>query len=214
MREQDLRRQIAEIGRRLWLRGYVAANDGNLSARLDSGDVLVTPAAVSKGFLDPALLVVVSTDGSVAGTGRPTSELGMHLAIYGIRPDVRAVVHAHPPAATAFAVSGEAFDGRFLPEVVVSVGDVPTAPYALPSTPEVARSIEPLIRTSNALLLENHGVVTVGRDLDEAYFRMETVEHAASIAIRARSLGGPRMLSDEEIARLGALAADPGKETG
>jgi L-fuculose-phosphate aldolase len=201
--EFEARRRIVEIGRRLWERGFVASNDGNLSVRLADGRIVVTPTGVSKGFLDPRELVVVDARGTrLSGTLRPTSELRMHLFAYDRRSDVGAVVHAHPPKATGFSAAGVSLGQCVLPEVVLSLGDVPTAPYATPSTEEVARSIERFIDGYSAMLLRRHGVLTLGADIDEAYFRMETVEHVAEISLVARSLGGALPLTDEEMRKL------------
>ena len=200
--EFETRREIVEIGRRLWDRGYVAANDGNISARL--GDrILVTPTGLSKGFLKADDIVVVSESGvKLAGRADPTSELPMHLAVYGDRTDVEAVVHAHPPKATGFAVAGVPLAQCVLPEVILTLGEVPLAGYATPSTEEVARSIREFIPRFNAILLSNHGVLTLGRDLSQAYFRMETVEHFAEITLAARALGGPSPLSCDDVRKL------------
>jgi len=200
--EFETRREIVEIGRRLWERGYVASNDGNISARL--GDrVLVTPTGLSKGFLKPADIVVVSTAGDrLEGAAEPTSELPMHLAVYRARADVRAVVHAHPPKATGFAVAGVPLAQCVLPEVVLTLGQVPLAGYATPSTEEVARSIGEFIPNHNAILLSNHGALTLGRDLMQAYYRMETVEHFAEITLAAKALGGPSPLSSDDVRKL------------
>ncbi len=200
--EFQTRRDIVEIGRRLWERGYVAANDGNISARL--GDrVLVTPTGLSKGFLKPADLVVVSPSGArLSGELAPTSELPMHLAVYRARANVHAVVHAHPPKATGFAVAGVPLAQCVLPEVILTLGEVPLAGYATPSTEEVARSIGRFIPRYNAILLRNHGVLTLGCDLYQAYYRMETVEHFAEITLAARALGGPSPLSSDDARKL------------
>ena len=200
--EFETRREIVEIGRRLWDRGYVAANDGNISARL-AGRILVTPTGLSKGFLKPDDIVVVSASGQkLAGQAEPTSELPMHLAVYRERADVDAVVHAHPPKATGFAVAGVPLAQCVLPEVILTLGEVPLAGYATPSTEEVARSICEFIPRFNAILLSNHGALTLGRDLSQAYFRMETVEHFAEITLVARALGGPSPLSSDDVRKL------------
>jgi len=200
--EFETRREIVEIGRRLWERGYVAANDGNISARLGSR-ILVTPTGYSKGFLKPDDIVVVSDSGKkLSGRVDPTSELPMHLAVYRARADVQAVVHAHPPKATGFAVAGVPLAQCVLPEVILTLGDVPLAGYATPSTEEVARSIREFIPRFNAILLSNHGALTLGRDLSQAYFRMETVEHFAEITLAARALGGPSPLSSDDVRKL------------
>lgn len=200
--EFEARRDIVEIGKRIWQRGYVAANDGNLSIRI--GDrVLVTPTGVSKGFLRAEDLVVVGADGKkIAGGLEPTSELNMHLHVYSIRPDVEAVVHAHPPKATGFAVAGVPLAQCVLPEVILTLGDVPLTDYATPSTEEVAQAIDGYIRRFSALLLRNHGALTVGKDIQEAYYRMETVEHFAEITLAARTLGGESPLSVDEVRKL------------
>jgi L-fuculose-phosphate aldolase len=201
--EFEARRQIVEVGRRLWQRGYVAANDGNLSVRLPDGRIVITPTGVSKGFLTAEMLVLVSDRGvRLGGRLEPTSEIRMHLFAYARRPDVRAVVHAHPPKATGFSAAGVPLAQCVLPEVVLSLGDVPTAPYATPSTEEVASSIERFIDGYNAMLLRRHGVLTLGADIFEAYWRMETVEHVADIALVAKLLGGASPLSSEEVRKL------------
>jgi len=201
--EFEARRQIVEIGRRIWQRGYVAANDGNLSVRLDSGRILVTPTGVSKGFLDAADLVVVDPTGrKLSGSLEATSELAMHLFVYERRADVSAVVHAHPPKATGFAVAGVPLAECILPEVILTLGQVPLASYATPSTPEVSQSIETFIPTYNAMLLKNHGALALGGDIFEAYYRMETIEHFAEIMLTARALGGTTPLSRDEVTKL------------
>ena len=200
--EFETRREIVEMGRRLWERGYVAANDGNISARL-GGRILVTPTGLSKGFLSPSDIVVVSESGEkLSGRANPTSELPMHLAVYRERADVEAVVHAHPPKATGFAVAGVPLAQCVLPEVILTLGEVPLAGYATPSTEEVARSICEFIPRFNAILLSNHGALTLGRDLSQAYFRMETVEHFAEVTLAARALGGPSPLTSDDVRKL------------
>lgn len=201
--EFEARRQIVEVGRRIWQRGYVAANDGNLSSRLDGTRLLVTPTGVSKGFLKPEDLIVVDLEGRVLSGGRePTSELAMHLLVYGTRSDVGGVVHAHPPKATGFAVAGAPLAQCVLPEVILSLGTVPLAAYATPSTTEVCRSIGEFLADYNAMLLHSHGALTLGSDIFEAYYRMETVEHFAEITLAAKALGGPSPLSQEEVRKL------------
>jgi L-fuculose-phosphate aldolase len=200
--EFETRREIVDIGRRLWERGFVAANDGNISVRL--GDrVVVTPTGLSKGFLSPNDMVVVSPTGEkLSGGADPTSELPMHLAVYRARQDVRAVVHAHPPKATGFAVAGVALAQCVLPEVILTLGEVPLAGYATPSTEEVVRALSGFLPRYNAILLSNHGALTLGTDLSQAYFRMETVEHFAEITLAARALGGPSPLSSDDVRKL------------
>jgi len=196
----SVKRDICEIGRRMYQGGFVAANDGNISVRVARDRIVVTPTLVSKGFMKPGMLVTVDLEGKVvAGGPRPSSELKMHLAVYRTRPEVRAVVHAHPPSATGFAVAGRALDRAYMPELVVNLGSVPLAPYATPSTEEVPRSIEGLVEGHGAALLANHGVIAWGRDLDEAYSRMETVELYAKILIAAFAAGGPREIEAEKL---------------
>ncbi|HUX40099.1 MAG TPA: class II aldolase/adducin family protein [Rectinemataceae bacterium] len=199
----SIKRKICEIGRRMYDRGFVAANDGNISVRLDGDSLLVTPTLVSKGFMKPSMIVTVDLEGRVlSGRLRPSSELKMHLAVYRERPDVRAVVHAHPANATGFAVAGLALDEPYMPELVVNLGAVPLAPYATPSTEEVPESIEGLVKGHGALLLSNHGVLTWGRDLAEAYDHLETVELYAKILIAARTVGEPRAIAGEKLEAL------------
>jgi len=201
--EFQTKRAIVEVGRRLWQRGYVAANDGNVSARLPGDRIIVTPTGRSKGFLDVQDLVVVDLEGRhLAGRLAPTSELPMHLFVYRARSDVGAVVHAHPPKATGFAVAGRPLAECVLPEVVLTLGQIPLTEYATPSTGEVPQSIADYVGRYNAVLLRNHGVLTMGRDVEEAYFRMETVEHFAAITLAATALGGPSPLSQEDVRKL------------
>ncbi len=204
--EFEARRDIVEIGRRLWQRGYVASNDGNISARLDGDRILVTPTGLSKGFLTATDLVIVSPDGKkLSGEREATSELPLHLSVYSRRRDVRGIVHAHPPVATGYAVARVPLAQCILPEVVLTLGSVPTAEYATPSTSAVAASIAPYVDDYSAMLLANHGALALGRSLDEAYFRMETIEHFAQIALTARQLGGASPLTPGEIEDLAAI---------
>jgi L-fuculose-phosphate aldolase len=206
--ESECRRHICKVGRWMYRRGFVIACEGNLSVRLDSDQILVTPAGVCKGFLAPQELVVTDSDGTlVRGAGRPSSELLMHLLYYRLRPDVQAICHAHPPIATGFAAAGRALDEALLPEVVVALGKIPLAPYGTPGTWEVCAGLEPLVTKHDAILLENHGVVTCGQDLVTAYQRLETVEHFAQVLMTAELLGGPHLLSRSETQRL--VAARP-----
>lgn len=204
-------RQIVDICHRLYERRLVAATDGNVSARLAGGTILVTPSNLAKGRLTESDLVEVRPDGTPLAAGcRPTSELGMHLFIYRERPDVGAVVHAHPPHATAFAAARRSLDPGIFPEVIVGLGHVPLARYATPSTDEVARSIAPFVTTAQAILLANHGVVTYGRTLEEAFNAMDKVEHAAHMLIIAGWLGGAKSLSSAQRKRLAAAMAGGG----
>jgi L-fuculose-phosphate aldolase len=197
---------VVGICRRLYDRGLIAGSDGNVSVRLDDGTVLVTPSDASKADLDSANLVRVSIDGAVLSGGRPSSEIRMHLRIYQRRADVRAVVHAHPPVATGFATSGQSFMTPVLPEVILTLGDVPVVPYATPGTSALADSLEPYLTAGqDAFLLANHGATTVGATLELAHRRMEGLEHAARILLVARVLGGPNELSAADVLTLRAL---------
>jgi L-fuculose-phosphate aldolase len=206
--ESELRRQICKVGRRMYGRGLVVACEGNLSARLDADRILLTPAGVCKGHLVPRDLLVTDLSGAVIyGTARPSSEILMHLLFYSLRPDVHAVCHAHPPTATGFAAARRAMEEAVLPEVIVDLGNIPLAPYGTPGTWELCKGLEPLIPEHDAILLENHGVVTCGRDLTTAYQRMETVEQFARILLTAECLGGPHLLSRADVQKL--IAARP-----
>lgn len=207
-RESQLRADIVEVGRRLWVRGFVASNDGNISVRLDDHRLLMTPASVSKGFMTPDMMVITDLDGKTleAAPGRkPSSETMMHLVVYRNRPDVNAVVHSHPPLATGFAVAGIPLDRAVLAEVVTTLGSIPIAQYGTPSTRELADAVTPYIRTHDGLLLANHGALALGTDLFAAYYKMETIEHFAKISLVARMLGREHILSTEEVGRLQAL---------
>lgn len=196
-------RAMIDVCHRLYARGMVTATDGNVSVRLENGNVLTTRSGINKGDVGEHDLVEVRPDGTqVAGRGRPSTELGMHLFIYGKRQDVQAVVHAHPTYATGFATARIALDQCTFPEVIVGLGAIPLAEYATPSTPEVAASLAPYVGNSDAILLANHGVVTFGADLQEAYYKMEKVEHAAHITFVAMLLGGARSLTKDELEKL------------
>jgi len=203
--EPDVASSLALVAvcHRLASRGFVAATDGNVSLRLDDGDILVTPSGMNKGRVSDADLVRVTKDGKRTwGTRPPTTELGMHLFIYAQRPDIRAIVHAHPVHATAFAAARLPLTGAVFPEVIIGLGAVPLVPYATPSTDEVRQAIAPVLEECDAFLLANHGAVTMGHSLDEALFRMEKVEHAAHTIAVARALGGERLLSADDLQKL------------
>lgn len=203
MNTPELIEALLRCGRMLHERGMVAATDGNLSARTAGGSILVTRAGVPKGRMTAEDILDVGPDGTLlSGAGRPTTELAMHLAVYHARPDAAAVVHAHPVHATAFAVAGITIDEDLLPEVIVGLGSVPLAPYATPSTIEVPAALEPYLATHDAILLANHGALTLGTSVEEAYSKMEKLEHAAQITLLARLLGGGRRLTADEIGRL------------
>ncbi|MDP6580419.1 MAG: class II aldolase/adducin family protein [Vicinamibacterales bacterium] len=201
--EERLRADIVEIGRRLHERGFVASNDGNISVRLDGDRLLTTPTGVSKGFMTPDMMVTTDlTGGKLTGEREPSSEILMHMAVYENRPEIKAVVHAHPPTATGFAVAGIPLDRAVLAEVVTTLGSIPIADYGTPSTSELADAVRQYIRAHDGLLLANHGALTVAQELFAAYYKMETVEHFARISLVARQLGRERLLSREEVNRL------------
>src|SRR5438270_7991199 len=201
--DHKLRRDIVHFGAMLHSLGFIAATDGNLSVRLDEDRILVTPTGMSKGMMTPSDLVIVDMDGrKIKGRREVTSEIGMHLLIYRMRPDVRGIVHAHPRTATGFAAAGLALDQPLVCEVVIGLGQIPLAPYGTPGTPELARTLQPLIPDFDAILMANHGVVTYGADLQSAYMKMETVEHFAQIALVTNLLGRQQLLEAEELEKL------------
>ncbi|HSQ32563.1 MAG TPA: class II aldolase/adducin family protein [Gemmatimonadaceae bacterium] len=202
---RDAREAIVLVCRRLYERGLVAGPDGNVSVRRDDGTLLVTPTGLSKVDVTPDDLVVVSLQGRVReGRRAPSSELGMHLRIYQRRPDVRAVVHAHPPAATAFAVAGESFVAPVLPEVILQLGEVPLVPYATPGSDALADAFEPFLAQHDGFLMANHGATTIAPSLAAAHQRMESLEHAARILLAARGLGRVNELSAADVRSLRA----------
>src|SRR3954447_26200398 len=204
--EQQLRADIVEVGRRLYARGYTASNDGNISVRLDGDRLLMTPKSVCKGFMSPEMMCITDLDGNkLAGDRDPSSEMQMHLEVYRQRPDAKAVVHAHPPTATGFAVAGIPLDRAVLAEVVTTLGSVPIAEYATPSTKELPDAVRQYVKAHDGMLLANHGALTLGSDLFGAYYKMETIEHFAKISLVARLLGGERLLSRQEVDRLQGL---------
>jgi L-fuculose-phosphate aldolase len=211
--EWQIRREIVDVGRRLYARGLVAASDGNISARLLGERLMVTPSGSCLGELKGADLVCV-TMRSPAGRYplRPTSELEMHLATYEARPAIGAIVHAHPPTATAFSIAGLSMETPVLPEVILTLGTIPTAAYATPGSPEVGSAVRDMIRQHDAVLLDRHGALTVGRDPLDAFRKMEKVEHCAQLLLAAHRLGSPRTLPPEEIAKLTAMRAVPAPE--
>lgn len=197
------RRAIVEFGAQLHANRFVAATDGNLSVRLDENRLLVTPTCISKGRMRASDLVTVDLAGKrLAGKRHVSSELGMHLLIYRLRPDVGAIVHAHPPTATGFAASGLGLSSPLVCEVVVGLGSIPLARYGTPGTAELAEALEPLIPGHDAILMANHGVVTYGTSLESAYMKMETVEHFAKIALVTHLLGQAQPLGEKEVEKL------------
>jgi L-fuculose-phosphate aldolase len=212
---QTIKRDIVEVGRRVYARGYVASNDGNISARLDARRVVITPTGVSKGFMKEDDMLVVDMDGKVVGgSGKPSSEIFMHLSIYKARPDVNGVCHAHPPYATGFAVAGIPLDKCILPEVIIVLGGIPIVEYGTPGTEEFYKPVLKLLDKYDAFLLANHGALTVGKDLFNAYHKMETLEHSAHIAFVAQQLGHVNTLSPQQVQKLTDLRQKFGIQTG
>jgi L-fuculose-phosphate aldolase len=214
--DRELRREIVEICRRMYEREYIVAGEGNVSARLDQERLLVTPAGFNKGLLAPEMLVITDLSGhKLAGEHEASTEVRMHLRAYARRPGVRAVVHGHPPIATAFAASGLALVEPVLPEIIQTLGVIPLVPYGTPGTEELPDELEPWLDEHDAFLLENHGVMTVGTSVTGAFDALEVVEKYAKITLTARQLGGPRPLSPNRVAALGqaaeAIAGRPGR---
>ncbi len=225
--EEQIRADIVEAGRRLYARAYIASNDGNISARLDDTRLITTPKSVCKGFMTPDMMVIVDYEGrKLSGARDASTELPMHLEIYRNRPDVNAVVHAHPPLATGFAVAGIPLTRAVLAEVITTLGSIPIAEYGTPSTKELPDAVRKYIKAHDGMLLANHGAVTCGTDVFSAYYKMETIEHFAKISLVARMLGGENLISRDEVERLqglrgfygipspAPLCADPAKGNG
>lgn len=210
--ERALRQDLVRFGKMLHSQGFVAATDGNLSVRLDDERILITPTCVSKGMMRPQDMVIVGLDGrKLNGSSNPSSEITMHLTIYRMRPDVGAVVHAHPCTATGFASAGMALDEPLCSEVVITLGSVPLAPYATTGSMELSDSLRPFIPYHDAILMANHGVVTYGDDLCRAYMRMEAVEHYARIVLTTRLLGSAQSIDSRELEKLVAVRSQYGK---
>ena len=203
--ENEIKKQICEIGKRIYDRRMVAANDGNISVKLNENEFLCTPTGVSKGFMTPEFICKVDAQGNVieANEGfRPSSEIKMHMRVYQKRPDVGAVVHAHPVFATSFAIAGIALTQPIMPEAVISLGSVPIAEYGTPSTMEIPDNVEKYLPYYDAVLLENHGALTWSTDLTAAYMKMESVEFYAELLYRAKALGGPKEFDRQTVEKL------------
>jgi L-fuculose-phosphate aldolase len=201
--EERHRREICAAGRWMYERGLIVACDGNISVRLAPNRILTTPTCMNKGMLEPGDLVVTDLEGrQISGEKKFSSELAMHLLFYRMRPDVQAICHAHPPTATGFAVAGRALDQALLPEVIIGLCQIPLVRYGTPGTAELSAALEPFVAHYDAMLLANHGAVTCGPDLLTAFFRMETIEHAAKITQSAEMAGTPELLSGREVAKL------------
>src|SRR5438093_9235309 len=204
--ESQLRADIVEIGRRMYARGYTASNDGNISVRLGADRLLMTPKSVCKGFMTPDMMCITDLEGrKLQGDRDPSAEMLMHLECYRQRPDVHAVVHAHPPTATGFAVAGIPLDRAVLAEVLTTLGSIPIAEYGTPSTRELPEAVRKYIKAHDGMLLANHGAVTCGPTVMAAYYKMETIEHFAKISLVARTLGREHLLSRGEVERLQGL---------
>lgn len=205
MKYQEIKEQICDVCNKMWLLGWVAANDGNVSVKVSDNEILATPTGISKSFITPEKLVLIDLDGNIleAEEGyRPSSEIKMHLCCYKEREDVKAVLHAHPPTATGFAVAHVHMDNYVMIEDILTLGSVPVTPYGTPSTEEVPDAIRPYLQEHDAMLLENHGALTVGADLLTAYYRMETLELWAKIELNAHLLGGAKEISRSNIDKL------------
>lgn len=199
----SIKRDIIHVGKRVYERGYVASNDGNISARIDDKKVLITPTGVSKGFMEPDDLVLVDYDGNILSQGKkPSSEVYMHLRIYKERPDINSVCHAHPIHATGYAVAGKSLDKCVLPEVVISLGAIPLVEYGTPGTAEFYTPLLKYLQDHEAFLLANHGALTIGTDVLNAYHKMETLEHFAHINYIASQVGHINVLPKEDVRKL------------
>lgn len=196
--------QIIDIGKRMYIKGFVAANDGNISCKIAPDVIVSTPTLVSKGFMTEDMMVVMDLDGNILeGTSKPSSEVKMHIRAYKENPEINAVTHAHPPASSAFAIAGIALDRALMPEAVVNLGPIPIAKYADPGSQEVPDSIAPFVKDYNGVLLANHGALTWGKDVTDAFYKLESVEYYAKITIYTDFiLGKANILSEEQIKKL------------
>lgn len=212
--EARLRRAICNIGQLCYSRNYIVGADGNISARLSDGHILITPAGAMKGFLEPQHMAKVDMSGrTVDGGPRASTEVGIHLVVYQERPEMRAVVHAHPPHAVAMTIAGIDMQAPFIPEIVVTIGGVPTADFGTPGTPELAESIRKIVRCSDTVVMTNHGSVTMGTNLMDAYKKLDMVEHSAKILWLAHTVGHAKPLPPEYVAKLLATREQLGIRT-
>ena len=201
--ESQHRSDIVEVCRRVYAKGWVAANDGNVSIRIDPETVLCTPTGVSKGYITTDQLIIVDMDGNkIEGELKPSSEIKIHIDIYNNKEGINSVVHAHPPFATGFAVAGLSLDECVIPEVIVSLGSIPLAKYGTPSTMEIPENVRPYLKEYNVFLLQNHGALSIGEDVFRAYYRMESLELFAKISFIARLIGNVNILSEEDVKRI------------
>ena len=213
LNEQQIKQQICEIGKRIYDRNMAAANDGNISVKLNDREWLCTPTGVSKGFMTPDYICKVDAKGNVIdanGSYRPSSEIKMHMRVYEKRADVNAVVHAHPAYATSFAIAGIPLTAPIMPEAIINLGCVPIATYGLPSTMEIPDNVEKYLEHYDAVLLESHGALSWGGDLLSAYHKMESLEFYAELLYHARMLGGPKELNHTQVKRLHELRKQMG----
>ncbi len=205
MSEYEIKKQICDIGKRIYDRRMVAANDGNISVKISENEFLCTPTGVSKGFMTPEYICKIDKDGNIlqANKGfKPSSEIKMHLRVYQHRPDVQAVVHAHPIYATSFAIAGIPLTQPIMPEAVITLGCVPIAEYGTPSTNEIPDAVEKYLQYYDAVLLESHGALAYSDSLLAAYHKMESVEFYAELLFHSRQLGGPKEFSKEQVEKL------------
>ena len=203
--EYEIKKQICEIGQRIYNKGMVAANDGNISVKISENEFLCTPTGVSKGFMTPEFICKVDRNGKViqANKGfKPSSEIKMHMRVYKERPDVKSVVHAHPMYATGFTIAGIPLTAQIMPEAVIALGCVPIAEYGTPSTEEIPDAVSKYVQHYDAVLLENHGALSYSDSLINAYYKMESLEFYAQLLYQSRLLGGPKRLSDAQVQRL------------
>lgn len=215
LEEDKIKKDICEIGLKLYDKGYVVANDGNISVRLNEDEILVTPTGVSKGSLTPERIVKMNLNGEILqGNNKPSSEVKMHIRAYKLNPSIKAVVHSHAPLATAFAVCRIQLDMPIIAEGVVNLGIVPVAEYSLPGTDAVPNSIEPYVNKYNACLLANHGLLTWGRSIEEAFLRHESVEHYCQILKYVKEIGQPITFKESQIDELLEIRRKLGIKTG
>ena len=212
----EAKKLILEVGRRMYAKNFVASNDGNISCKVSENTIWCTPTGVSKGFMTDEMLVLMDLDGNVLkGSWKPSSEIKMHLRVYKENPNVNAVVHAHPPAATSYAIAGLSLNSAILTEAVMGIGEIPVAPYAMPGTQEVPDSIAPFVNTHNGCLLANHGALTWGNDVMEAWMRMESIEYYALVSMYTRGLiGHANELTCDQVDRLIERRTNSGITTG
>lgn len=200
MNTAEIREQICEIGRRMYAKGFVASNDGNITVKTGEDEIWTTPTGVSKGYMTPDMMIKVNSNGEILeGTHKPSSELKLHLKVYRERKDVNAVIHAHPPISTAFTIAGRTINDKILSETVIQLGFIPIAKYGTPSTMELPDSITEYLPNHDAILLAHHGALTVGIDLFNAFCKMETLEFSAKICLYANLLGNELELSPEQV---------------